>query len=154
VTPEERGWLAGLLEGEGTFAYSRGTPVIVLTMIDEDIVRRAAALMGSPSVRRRHHNARYQPTYTARLSGRCSVDLMRELEPLLGHRRGGRIRELLALYGDRYVDRVCGGCGKIFRPSRSLQYSCSRRCWHIANRPRQQELRRIRTRSARGVVTA
>lgn len=48
--PDSIEWLAGLLEGEGTFCYSRnGTrhTNVRLSMTDEDIVRRAAAVMSA-----------------------------------------------------------------------------------------------------------
>lgn len=39
-------WLAGLLEGEGTFASKGGYPAISVNMCDRDVVARAAELMG------------------------------------------------------------------------------------------------------------
>jgi hypothetical protein len=49
MTAEETQWLAGLLDGEGTWtrqSRNRRSPVLVLTMTDLDIVERAGALTG------------------------------------------------------------------------------------------------------------
>jgi hypothetical protein len=50
-------WLAGLLEGEGTFSLTarppESYPVISVEMCAEDIVRRAARILKAPNVRRR-----------------------------------------------------------------------------------------------------
>lgn len=90
----DRSWLAGLLEGEGSFTTSGSTVTVELLMTDLDVVNRAAELMGT-SV----HVPKLQPnrkqTYRARLYGARAKTLARELYPLMGIRRQARITELL-----------------------------------------------------------
>jgi hypothetical protein len=101
----DRAWLAGLLEGEGCFYVGRGgkqtrpNPRIQLSMQDPDVVRRAAAIVGSgytydyepkPPSRRR--------TFVWRTSGQSAIDLMRELLPLMGQRRAAKIEAIIAAW--------------------------------------------------------
>jgi len=75
------GWLAGLLEGEGSFMQlkeSPGVPVLSIGMIDEDVIAKAAMLMG----------VSYHPH--ALPSGKTRYQLM-----IRGNRRARRIMETL-----------------------------------------------------------
>lgn len=91
-------WLAGLLEGEGTFDAHRGKyPRIRLAMTDRDIVGRAATLMGS-RIRLSLKREPAAPTWHAELSGPRAAAIMAELLPYMGTRRSGRIAEVLAVY--------------------------------------------------------
>jgi hypothetical protein len=114
-------WLAGLLEGEGSFQVGydnrqglgrspRRYPRLQLRMTDEDVIARAAALLGcsyhgsvSPSA------VGKKPVYGLAINDARAVALMRQLRPLLGERRQQRIDEILAEQdptGDRYADKV------------------------------------------------
>lgn len=86
-------WLAGLLEGEGSFA--RGPHArINLAMTDVDVVRRAADLMGGaevyaipvPGQKTRYQFGVYGPT---------AAGWMMTLWPFMGARRRERISEQL-----------------------------------------------------------
>lgn len=103
MDPCDLHWLAGLLEGEGSFFTEKirsetRYAVIEVTMTDEDVVKRAAGLM-DVSVAFRHAPAKimagHKPTYRARLRGRRAEDLMRQLMPLMGQRRASRIKGIL-----------------------------------------------------------
>jgi len=84
-------WLAGLLEGEGTFDAHRGRyPRIRLGMTDRDVVGRAASLMGAEfrsSLRRPPASA----TWHTEVSGERAVAIMREVLPFMGARRSAAI---------------------------------------------------------------
>lgn len=91
-------WLAGLLEGEGTFDLHRGRyPRVRVGMTDRDVVGRAAALMGARA-RLSLREAPSQSTWHAEVSGPRAVGLMEELLPHMGSRRSGKIAEVLAAY--------------------------------------------------------
>lgn len=47
IQVKEIAWLAGLMEGEGSFFLSQNQPKMALLMSDEDIVSRAALLLGT-----------------------------------------------------------------------------------------------------------
>ncbi|HEX4500592.1 MAG TPA: hypothetical protein VH187_05380 [Scandinavium sp.] len=111
MTELELVWLAGLLEGEGSFHvgrnYSgRGWYVQVrVNMIDKDVIAKAAALMQcscllryEPSMRRRG----YKPQYKATLHAQRAIDLMYKLLPHMGDRRSARIKEIIRVWEDRY----------------------------------------------------
>jgi hypothetical protein len=89
----DKHWLAGLLEGEGSFYAINGrTPCISIQMTDEDVVRRVARLFGGRAVmgragQREHH----KPSWTTRVRGNPAADLMRMLQPLMGQRRRQQI---------------------------------------------------------------
>lgn len=88
-------WLAGLLEGEGTFDLHKGRyPRIRVGMTDRDVVGRAASLMDS-KIRLALHPAPVQPTWHAEISGARAASIMRLLLPHMGTRRSQRIATVL-----------------------------------------------------------
>lgn len=102
VSDMEVAWLAGLLEGEGSFMAgppsSPKLPVVVLSMTDEDVVARVAALWGIRylTVRpRRHH---WAVAYMVQLRGANAVAWMQAMRPLLGGRRRAQVDRAVANY--------------------------------------------------------
>lgn len=90
-------WLAGLLEGEGSFDAHRGRyPRIRLAMTDRDVVGRAASLMDS-KIRLALHPAPAQATWHAEISGARAASIMREILPYMGTRRSGKIAAVLGV---------------------------------------------------------
>lgn len=93
-------WLAGLLEGEGCFYLNRGRyPGIRLQMSDQDVVERAAVMLGG--------RARLQdppsrqgrlPSWVVTKGGPDALAVMRLIRPYMGIRRGARIDELLEVF--------------------------------------------------------
>jgi hypothetical protein len=102
--PRALSWLAGLLEGEGTFASTcdkKGTcyPVISVNMCDGSVVRNAARLLDAPSVALRE--ARYEqwrPTFVAQVGGAHAAEWMKRLRVFMGHRRTEAIDAALSQY--------------------------------------------------------
>jgi hypothetical protein len=89
-------WLAGLLEGEGTFDLHRGRyPRVRVGMTDRDVVGRAATLIGS-GVRLTLKRKPYASTWHAEVSGPKATAVMKAILPHMGARRSGRIAEILA----------------------------------------------------------
>lgn len=89
-------WLAGLLEGEGTFDLQRGKyPRVRLAMTDRDVVGRAATLMGT-KVRLSLRPAPNKPTWHAEMQGPRAEALMERLLPHMGSRRSQAIATILA----------------------------------------------------------
>jgi hypothetical protein len=96
-------WLAGLLEGEGSFtiAHSDGHdyPVITVKMTDEEVVTRVGSLIGAPSVGRREPAEQHrQPVYVAAIVGHFAAEWMRTVRPYMGMRRTAAIDAALAAY--------------------------------------------------------
>jgi hypothetical protein len=89
ISALELAWLAGLLEGEGTFiAATAKYPVYLsLNMTDADVVRRVATwwrvAVSHPRVQQPHH----KPSFRCMVRGQRAVDWMRRLQPFMGERR-------------------------------------------------------------------
>ncbi|MBC8737324.1 hypothetical protein F6X40_10945 [Paraburkholderia sp. UCT31] len=88
-------WMAGILEGEGSFLLCQRRISIVLCMTDADIVQRMALLWGvayfSVSKRKDHHKV----PYVCRASGTRAAYLMQQIYPYMGARRRSQIRHCL-----------------------------------------------------------
>jgi hypothetical protein len=126
-------WLAGLLEGEGSFfkgpPSEPNVPRIQLAMTDEDVVARVARLFGgnghySEKYDSRRQRRGWRRVYQTRLKGSRAVDLMLELKPLMSTRRREQIDKAVKSY-TRYrygtlppsivqtvKQRVSEGCNK------------------------------------------
>lgn len=95
---EDLVWLAGLLEGEGSFDLHRAKyPRIRVGMTDRDVVGRAATLMGV-SVRATLRPAPWSATFHAEVSGARAAELLDDLLPLMGARRSAKIATILGHY--------------------------------------------------------
>lgn len=91
-------WLAGLLEGEGTFDLHKNKyPRIRVGMADRDVVGRAATLMGS-SIRMSISTEGHKAMFHAELSGERAAAIMRQLIPHMGTRRSSKIGEILGAH--------------------------------------------------------
>jgi hypothetical protein len=119
-------WLAGLLEGEGTFSVTRQSayiayPVIKVEMCDEAIVTRAAHIMGARSVQRDEPDHEdWSPTFVAAITGHHAAAWMRKLRSSMGTRRAAAIDAALSQYHPiRLVDAptscVVPGCSEPHR---------------------------------------
>ena len=93
-------WLAGLLEGEGSFVpgppSSPRSPLLQISMADRDVIERAAKLIeaGITVVPARREG--WRTAYATRLSGPRAVRWMERLRPLMGVRRQRQIDEAIA----------------------------------------------------------
>lgn len=91
-------WLAGLLEGEGSFDLHRDRyPRIRLGMTDRDVVERAARLMGS-RVRTNYREGPYLAMWHTELSGGRAAEVMALISPYLGARRSLKVATALGHY--------------------------------------------------------
>lgn len=95
-------WLAGLLEGEGSFLpgppSATNSVRIALTMTDADVVERVAALWSVSYHEVRRDRCRlmgWKPNYYVHLRGRRAVEMMKLLRPLMGQRRQEQIDRAL-----------------------------------------------------------
>lgn len=109
MTDAELCWLAGLLEGEGSFC--KGPPSrpnslqVSLQMTDEDVVARAANLFGVAYSRGTPKKKAWKYTYRTLLRGYPAAALMKQLRPMMGQRRQGQIDRALASYDPRLAER-------------------------------------------------
>jgi DNA-binding transcriptional regulator YiaG len=87
-------WLAGILEGEGSFGCTVSSPTIRVGMTDRDVMNRVAELLDA-RVGKSKRLPPQKTMYVVSLSGDKALDLMRLVRPLMGQRRGGRIDSIL-----------------------------------------------------------
>jgi hypothetical protein len=95
-------WLAGLLEGEGTFVAgppsAPRSPAVQVMMVDRDVVDRVAALFECAVTLVRARRDGWRTAYSARVRGPRAVEWMGRLRPLMGSRRQGQIDRAMACY--------------------------------------------------------
>ncbi len=93
-------WLAGLLEGEGSFVcYS--SPTIQLGMTDKDVVEKAANLMNTTMKTYPAAKKHWKTRYHANLHGQDAIVLLSKLLPLMGNRRSDQIKTVLQKADER-----------------------------------------------------
>ncbi len=95
-------WLAGLIEGEGTFLAgppsSPRSPAVQLSMVDRDIVERAGELLGAAVTVVPSRREGWKTAYCVRVRGARAVPWMQRLRPLMGTRRQAQIDRAIASY--------------------------------------------------------
>lgn len=103
---EDLCWLAGLLEGEGSFMRGPPSkphqPAVAVQMTDRDVIARVAVLLGV-----KYHKslrASWKPIFCCLTRGQPAVDLMLKLRPLMGARRQHQINRAVRSFK---VKRVC-----------------------------------------------
>lgn len=103
MSATESAWVAGLLEGEGTFTFKRSqSPFVRVVMTDRDVIHRLSAITGVGRVvsimpRASHHKLTWAWTVQARDH---IATLLLQVSPLMHERRRSAImRQLDALNG-------------------------------------------------------
>jgi hypothetical protein len=98
-------WLAGILEGEGTFMSGPPSrphaPIVRISMTDRDVVERSAALLDRAVTPVRARKPHYKPPFVTQLRGIEAVDLMLAMQPVLGPERTAQINGVLARWRPR-----------------------------------------------------
>src|SRR2546428_11262792 len=101
MEPADLRWLAGLLEGEGTFLRpvpsAPRAPLLRLAMTDHDVVRRAAALLERSVVSTKSERAQgHRTVFMVTVKGASAIRWMRVLRPYLSTARQEQIDRVLA----------------------------------------------------------
>lgn len=106
IRTTEIAWVAGLLEGEGSFLVSGRSIAVMVRMCDRDVIERAGQLLNGyiygPLKRQTPH---YQPQFRAQVKGPAAAGWMMTLYPLLGVRRRDQVRTALRQW--RAMPYVC-----------------------------------------------
>lgn len=93
-------WLAGILEGEGSFIFSNGSPRISIGTVDEDVAIKIHSIMECTGSIFEDKTETSKTFYKVNLQGIAAIDLMKALYPLLGLRRQEKITDILEEYRD------------------------------------------------------
>lgn len=100
------GWLIGLIEGEGSIHLNKNSPVLTLSMIDKDVIKRAARLMGK-KIHIRHYGPyksnclSKQIQYRFNVCGSDCIEFIKKIYPHMGKRRKEQIRLVLTKWDER-----------------------------------------------------
>ncbi len=91
-------WLAGLLEGEGSFLKPRPStptiPRITIEMCDKDVIERVAYVFGVNYIyHRKPRNERRKDGYGVASAAKNAVKIMQAIYPIMGERRKQQIAE-------------------------------------------------------------
>ena len=146
---DEAAWLAGLLEGEGCFTFQLGknrnggkrkrpSLAVSVSMSDKDVIERVQQVVGAGTISYvPPRKEGWKPLWRWGLSRRAEViQLVTELRPWMGERRGARIDEMIQFNKDNPVaERFVHGtlsmfqrgceCGECIRGKR--EYDIKRR---------------------------
>jgi hypothetical protein len=115
IPTAEIAWIAGLLEGEGSFSLNGracSSPRISIGMTDEDVIRKAHALFRTPNKVYGPYTygrpARLKPIWHIHVTGRLAAAWMMTLYSLMGQRRRAKIRECLGMWrrGETHKQRA------------------------------------------------
>jgi len=109
VTDPDMHWLAGLVEGEGSFSWHaprkhhKGQVRIQVSMTDLDVLQRAQSVAAcghiqGPYVYKRKNGSPAKPIWNWAVQKQGDVrDLMADLYPMMGARRQAKIIECVGL---------------------------------------------------------
>jgi hypothetical protein len=102
ISEQDLNWLAGLLEGEGSFLAgppsAPRSPAVQVSMVDRDIIERAGGLLGVGVMVVPSRRDGWRTAYSARVRGARAVLWMHRLRPLMGKRRQEQIDRAVASY--------------------------------------------------------
>ncbi len=91
-------WLAGILEGEGSFMLMRGSPCVAVQMSDQDVINKVAGLLGVTVFKQPYKpkgKPTYKPMYGCRVHGKHAIAWMLTLFTFMGERRRAKITEIV-----------------------------------------------------------
>lgn len=95
-------WLAGILEGEGSFIKGPpskpNSPIISIQMTDEDVIKQVSQMFGRSYYRFKSKVEKHKATYVTKCTGSKAIALMKELKPLMSIRRQGQIQIAIDSY--------------------------------------------------------
>lgn len=94
VTLAEIAWIAGFLEGEGTFDASWRRAVVFVTT-DRDVAERAVSILRGRLNGPYNYRPDRKPFWRGTIHGRQAAEWCMTLYPLMGERRRTKIREWL-----------------------------------------------------------
>lgn len=97
-TARDLAWVAGFLEGEGSFFAQDGRwPQVSATQVQEEPLSRLAALLGGKVYYRPSRKANWKPTFWWRVSGPRARGVAMTVYGMMSSRRKEQIRSMLGM---------------------------------------------------------
>lgn len=101
VTTNQIYWLAGFLDGEGSF-QNANTPLISINQTDLDLVERVKQITNcSNSIGITEANGNRKTLYYFTITGMSAIQWMMTIYPIMSVRRKSQIREIIATWKQR-----------------------------------------------------
>lgn len=99
ISEVDLAYIAGILEGEGSFTLRRKNVVVRCDMTDSDIILRLKSIVGFGHVNSRAPaKPGYKPVFMYTVSGKPAISLCNQIYKFMGNRRQSRITEILKSY--------------------------------------------------------
>jgi len=105
LTESDKYWLAGYLEGEGSFMSGApsdpNNPIVSFCTTDEDVANKTSLLLGSKYYKHREERNKlrgWKTVFQSRIVGGKAYNLMIILKPLMGERRQKQIEKAMSCY--------------------------------------------------------
>lgn len=93
-------WLAGILEGEGSFCAGPPSkpnqPRIAVTSTDRDVIMKVHGLIGGTITQNKKRKPHHKDSWQLLMRGTKAVALMKVLKPLMSKRRRGQIEHAIS----------------------------------------------------------
>lgn len=108
MTTKDIAWLAGILEGEGSFVSHGDSPKILVSMVDRDIINRVARLfkINPLEIKPRKSNPEHQTQWLAAIHGDIAAQWMMTIYSFMGGRRQTKIKELLDSWKEKNLTAI------------------------------------------------
>lgn len=110
ITQVQISWIAGILEGEGYFTFTKDSAMIRLSMTDVDIVTRIRDIIAPGRSIGINYSKKFtkkgileKPMYYFSVCGSQAIQWMMTIYPLMGIRRQQKIREILVIWKNRSI---------------------------------------------------
>ena len=94
-------WLAGYLEGEGSFTFNKKTPVLSVGTTDEDVAARVATLTKQELKGPYVYMANRKPFWRVQLVGVKAIGWIFTLYSMMGLRRRGQMQFVIDQWKSR-----------------------------------------------------
>lgn len=105
ITDRDIGWIAGFIEGEGSFDPNYGSPAITAAQVQREPLERLLRLLGGRITRKSPHGREKQPIFSWRRGGAAGRGVMMAIYRLMSPRRRQQITKALDAWRARPVDR-------------------------------------------------
>lgn len=108
MTENELYWLAGLLEGEGSFCKGcpsmPNSPSVNISMTDKDVIERVGTYwhVAIHKERKKNKNPKHKTPWVTRLRGYRAIELMKKIRHLMSNRRQNQIDAAIESYHPKY----------------------------------------------------
>lgn len=123
MTNTQIAWLAGLLEGEGCFQFTKNnSPKFTIRMTDEDVIRRVGRMLSVTVLLEQKYKSHLgiKPTWCVHVYGEPALKIMRLVLPYTGERRSEKIQSVINSRRNRF--------SRVLSESTSLNKKRAERC--------------------------